>query len=191
MHEDAYRLALVEIVKGSPWCMDALRAVASLRLGSWCIGAGAVRNLVWDHLHGYTQPSRLPDLDVAYFDPQDLSSEAEGALQSALQSLMPDLPWEVTNQAGVHLWFESCFGQPVAPLHSLHEAVASWPEYATCVGVTLDGAQNIDVISPWGLDDLFSMVVRRNPIRASARTYLQRVKQKQYLRRWPRVRVVA
>jgi hypothetical protein len=104
---------------------------------------------------------------------------------------MPDLPWEVTNQAGVHLWFESCFGQPVAPLHSLHEAVASWPEYATCVGVTLDGAQNIDVISPWGLDDLFSMVVRRNPIRASARTYLQRVKQRQYLRRWPRVREVA
>ncbi len=162
MPEDTYRLALVEIVKGSPWFMDALRAVASLGLGSWCIGAGAVRNLVWDHLHGYTQPSRLPDL-----------------------------PWEATNQAGVHLWFKSCCGQPVAPLHSLHEAVASWPEYASCVGVTLDGAENIDVISPWGLEDLFSMVVRRNPIRASARTFLQRVEQKQYLRRWPRVRVVA
>jgi hypothetical protein len=171
--------------------MQALRAVASLGLKSWCIGAGAVRNLVWDHLHGYTQPSRLPDLDVAHFDPRNLSPEADRALQSALEAMVPNLPWEVTNQAGVHLWFERCFGHKVDPLRSLHDAVASWPEYATCVGVTLDGIGNIEVISPWGLYDLFGMVVRRNPIRVSTHTYLQRVNRKRYLERWPKVRVAA
>jgi len=33
--------------------------------------------------------------------------------------------WEVTNQAGVHLWFEREFGHPVHPLRSLVDAVAS------------------------------------------------------------------
>lgn len=33
--------------------MTALRSVRALGLGSWCIGAGAIRNLVWDTLHGF------------------------------------------------------------------------------------------------------------------------------------------
>lgn len=191
MLPDRHGPELVDLVQGSPWFMQALRAVASLRLGPWCIGAGAVRNLVWDHLHGYAQPSRLADLDVAYFDPHDLSPETDTALQSALHTLMPDVPWEVTNQAGVHLWFESHLGQEVHPFLSIHDAVASWPEYATCVGVALNGKGHIEVIAPWGLDDLFGMVVRHNPTRASIQTYLQRVHRKRYLERWPKVSVVA
>jgi hypothetical protein len=171
--------------------MEALQAVASLRLEAWCIGAGAVRNLVWDHLHGRTEPSALADVDVAYFDQADLNPSREKVLQSALQSVAPDLPWEVTNQAAVHLWFESYFGHKVEPLHSLEEAVASWPEYATSVGVTLDAQQEVRILAPWGLEDLFGIVVRRNPTRVSVETYRQRIEQKRYSERWPKVKVFA
>ena len=169
--------------------MDALRAVASLRLPAWCIGAGAVRNLVWDHLHGHAQPSSLPDVDVAYFDEDDLNLETEKAIQSALQGIAPSVPWEVTNQAAVHLWFESYFGHKVEPLRSLEDAIASWPEYATSVGVSLGQRDEIQVISPWGLGDLFEITVRRNPTRVSLETYRQRVEQKRYTQRWPMVKV--
>jgi hypothetical protein len=47
------------------------------------------------------------------------------------------------------------------------------------------------VLAPHGLDDLFAMVVRRNPARVSVATYRQRVAQKRYAERWPRVRVVS
>ena len=170
--------------------MTALQTVRSLQLGSWCIGAGAVRNLVWDHLHGYVEPSRLPDVDVAYFNPQDMSPETDQALECKLEELAPDVPWEVTNQAGVHTWFEDCFGHPVQPLRSLVEAVASWPEYATCVGVALSNRGRTEIIAPWGLEDLFGLVVRRNPARVSLETYRQRTEQKRYAQRWPRVRVL-
>jgi hypothetical protein len=83
------------------------------------------------------------------------------------------------------------FGHPVAPLRSLTEAVASWPEYATAVGLWLDDEDRIRVIAPHGLADLFAMVVRRNPVRVSVETYRQRVAAKRYAQRWPRVRVVA
>jgi hypothetical protein len=56
------------MVHSSEGLMSALVAVRSLGLGSWCIGAGAVRSLAWDTLHGFDKPSALEDIDVVYFD---------------------------------------------------------------------------------------------------------------------------
>lgn len=184
-----YRVELVALVGNCEWLMRALLAVQSLGLSEWCIGAGAIRNLVWDARHGRT--ARLPaDIDVAYFDPANLSSVQDQQLQARLIKLEPEFPWEVTNQAAVHLWFEASFGHPVLPLHTLEDAVASWPEYATAVGVSLSPVGNITIIDPHGLDDLFNMVVRRNPARVSPETYRQRIAQKDYQARWPEVRII-
>ena len=182
---------LIAIVSASSWFMEALRAVASLKLQAWCIGAGAVRNLVWDHLHGHSVPTPLTDVDVAYFDQSDLSPKAEKALQASLEAIASGTPWEVTNQAAVHLWFESYFGHKVEPLGSLEEAIASWPEYATSVGITLRTKEEVKVIAPWGLEDLFGVTVRRNPTRVSLETYRKRVEEKRYSQRWPNVKVIA
>jgi hypothetical protein len=182
---------LVAIAQASAWFMEALQAVRRLDLADWCIGAGAVRNLVWDHLHGFEQPSSLADVDVAYFDAADLSAGRDRWLQSCLAAQWPQVPWEVTNQAAVHTWFEAHFGHAVQPLPSLEAAIATWPEFATCVGVTVDAQGQLRVIAPHGLDDLFGMVVRRNPRRVSVETYRQRVRSKRYGQRWPLVRVMA
>jgi uncharacterized protein len=181
---------LIAIAQESAWFMSALRAVRDLGLTSWCIGAGAVRNLVWDAIHELPIPSDLTDIDVAYFDATELTPECDAALQSKLVAMRPGVPWEVTNQAAVHCWFENHFGHPVPPLLSLEDAVASWPEYATCVGLTLERDNTIKVIAPHGLEDLFAIVVRRNPARVSVDTYRQRVAQKRYAERWPKVKIV-
>src|SRR5476649_826495 len=100
---------LIAIARATPWFMRALDAVRTLGLGEWCIGAGAVRNLVWDALHERREPSALADVDVAYFDAADLAPARDHALQARLHARAPELPWEVTNQAGVHQWFEAHF----------------------------------------------------------------------------------
>lgn len=181
---------LVEIARGTSWFMEALVAVRQLELPEWCIGAGAVRNLVWDSLHGKSSSSQLADVDVAYFDITDTSPQRDQELQRKLQALDPQFPWEVTNQAGVHQWFEEHFGHAVEPLCSLEEAVASWPEFATAVGLSLNQDNSLKVIAPHGLEDLFAIIVRRNPTRVSVETYRQRIAQKRYLERWPQVKVV-
>lgn len=38
--------------------MTVLRTVRRLGLNDWCLGAGFVRNLVWDRLHGYAPRHR-------------------------------------------------------------------------------------------------------------------------------------
>jgi len=181
---------LITIASESPWFMEALLAVRKLELSSWCIGAGAVRNLVWDALHETASPSALSDIDVAYYDGTNLTAERDTQLQQTLASYVPIVPWEVTNQAGVHQWFEGHFGHAVEPLRSLEEAVASWPEYATSVGISIQSNGLLRVIAPHGLQDLFAIVVRRNPTRVSVETYRQRVAQKRYAERWPKVKVV-
>ena len=185
-----FEARLIALAQESSWFWPALLAVRTLNLPSWCIGAGAVRNLVWDSLHGLEPSWTSSDLDVAYFDSTDLCTEREASFESRLASMRPEFPWEVTNQAAVHTWFETAFGHAVDPLTSLEAAVASWPEYATAVGLTLLPDDTIKVIAPYGLDDLFAMVVRRNPARVSVATYRKRVEQKQYRNRWPRVTVV-
>lgn len=181
---------LVSLARNSQWFWPALVAVRNLNLSSWCIGAGAVRALVWDSLHQFSRTSALSDIDVAYFDTTDLSSQRDMSLQSRLASTHPQLPWEVTNQASVHTWYEAAFGFPVPALTSLENAVGSWPEYATSVGLTLLSDDSIKVIAPHGLDDLFAMVVRRNPSRVDVETFRKRVEQKRYRDRWPKVVIV-
>jgi uncharacterized protein len=179
---------LIDIVRQSAWFMSVLSEVRERGLSSWCVGAGAVRNLVWDALHE-SSPSALADVDVAYFDATARPGH-EAQMEAALAAKLPSVPWDVKNQAIVHEWFEGHFGYPAQPLLSLEEAVASWPEYVTCVGLTLTADDRIEVIAPYGLDDLFDIVVRHNPVRASVETYRQRIEQKRYAERWPMVTVL-
>ena len=188
--QQVFERQLVEIAQKTPWFMRVLKAVRLAALPNWCIGAGAVRNLVWDVLHGYPEPSVLPDIDVVYFDPHSVSNEQDVIIQAYLSDACPDVPWEVTNQANIHHWYESYFGQCVAPFFSLEEAVASWPEFATAVGVRLEQDDSLTVIAPHGLDDLFSMTIRHNPLRASLASYHERVAGKRFTDRWPGVTVI-
>lgn len=175
---------LAALVRSSAELMAALSAARSLGLGSWCIGAGAVRTLVWDALHGHAIPTPLADVDLVYFD-ADAPPQRDSELEARLRTAMPSLTWEVTNQVHVHTWFMREFGREVAPLLSLEDGVATWPEYATCVGVSLEDGDAIRVIAPHGLEDLFALRVRHNPARADIDTYRRRVTSKRFAQRWP------
>ena len=83
--------------------MKQLRAARSLGLTDWCIAAGFVRNRVWDHLHGIAPPTPLADIDVLYYDAWDLSKAPEQAYEARLNALEP-APWQVRNQARMHVW---------------------------------------------------------------------------------------
>lgn len=181
----AHRAQLVTLVQRSAELMRQLHAARSMGLPSWCIGAGAVRNLVWDHLHGRATATAVQDVDLVYFDASTLNIESDRQVQEALTGLCPGPLWEVTNQATVHHWYEARFGYPVPPLGSLLEGLATWPETATAVGVWLTEASEIEVIAPFGLEDLFQLRVRHNPARATLEMYRHRVRSKRFAQRWP------
>src|SRR5260221_11529938 len=95
---------VADIIAQDPVGMKQLRAVRALALPDWCIAAGFVRNRVWDHLHGIVPPRPPADIDVLYFDATDLSKDREVEHEKRLDALLPGLPWQVRNQARMHVW---------------------------------------------------------------------------------------
>jgi hypothetical protein len=186
----SYEKQLEQLIQQNEQVMSILRIVRRCNPPEWLVGAGVLRNLVWDYLHGYSQPTPPRDIDVAFFDATDLSPERDAAVTAQLTSLLPDVEWEATNQAAVHLWYADYFGKTVPPFRSTSEAIATWPETATCTAVRLLPDDSLQIVAPFGLDDLFNMVLRRNPARVTDEQFQKRLRDKQILQKWPQVRVI-
>lgn len=190
MTEGAEVARLVKLVRSSQWLMAVLRAAQRCALPDWVIGAGVLRDLVWDTMHGGFHPTRVDDVDVAFFDPRDLSPERDRQATERLGATLTGITWEATNQAAVHRWYEQWAGTAVDPLVSVEDGIATWPETATSVAVRLRDDDSLGVIAPLGLTDLLNGVCRLNPRRVTADTFRRRVQRKQVAERWPNVRIV-
>ncbi len=187
--ESAAASALAELLQRNDWFMTALAVLARCSLPDAWIGAGAVRDVVWGVRYGRFSAADVKDIDVAFFDPCDLGRARDWSAQAALRALA-DLPWEATNQAAVHTWYHEYFGGPaVDPLGSVHDAVATWPETATCVAVRIR-AGGIDVCAPHGLADLLGGVWRVNPVRVTPEVSMARLARQRVRARWPGVTVI-
>ena len=167
--------------------MGVLATARDERLPDWFVGAGAVRDLVWDVRFGHGfDPANVEDIDLVYFDPTDLTKNREHEIEARLGSR-----WDVTNQAAVHTWFHTKFGgEPVPPLTSTVEGMATWPEHATCVGVRLEDDDSLTIAAPHGLGALLDGVWSTNPMRVSPDVAVGRLAKKDPGKRWPRLRVV-
>src|SRR3954467_10334676 len=101
MEEPDHERQLHQILRSNDWLVATLEAVRDCAMPDWIVGGGVIRNLVWDRLHGYTRPTPIADVDVAFYDPNDLSPECEHAFERELLHRMPNVRWDVKNQAAV------------------------------------------------------------------------------------------
>jgi uncharacterized protein len=181
---------LEALVRSTPWLLEALRAARDVDPPDWLVGGGVLRNLVWDRLHGRSRPAPPRDVDLAFFDPTRLDPTRDAEIEAALASRLPGIPWDAKNQAAVHTWYDRVFGPQVPPLRSAADGVATWPETATAVAVRLHADDRLEIVAPCGLEDLFSLVCRRNPRRVTVDHYRRRVLDKRITERWPEVEIV-
>ena len=183
--------ALTRILRADHWLWDVLEAARTVNAPDWLIGAGALRNCVWDSLFGRSERTPPADVDLAFFDPSDLTSARDAAVTAALRAERPTVPWEATNQAAVHCWYADSYGgDPPAPLQSSADGVGTWPETATSVAVRLLADDSLHIVAPCGLTDLLNGILRRNPRRVSLTQFHARLAAKRICDRWPGVRVV-
>lgn len=182
---------LREILERCEWFRGVLQHVATMDPPEWWVNAGVIRDIVWDTVYGDGfKPEKVRDVDVGFFDTQDLTRDCDAAVERALRAENAAIPWDAKNQAAVHLWYPARFGVDVPPFASAPDSIATFPEYAVCVGARLErGALRIE--APYGLTDLLDGIWRRNPARVGTAFFLQRLASKQPWMRWPSVRIVA
>ncbi len=177
-----------------------LRRIPPLQMPNWYLGAGCIAQTVWNSLHGFELTRNIEDYDLAYFDSTDLSEETEERTILKAQLALADLgaTIDVKNEARVHLWYKKHFGNAIRPYRSIEDAIDSWPTTATSIGVRCEENGNLTVYAPFGLDDLFSMIVRHNRKQAeyfltgndstSREVYNQ--KAQKWVRAWPKLVVI-
>jgi uncharacterized protein len=166
-----------------------LARAPQLGLASWYLGAGGVTQTVWNLQHGFEPTHAIKDYDLVYFDSSDLSMDAERAVEEHANQLLGDLgvAVDVTNEARVHLWYAERFGRSIPPYGSVEQAIATWPTTASSVGIT-DGPAGFGVCAPFGLSDLFAMVVRPNKAIVSEAVY--QAKADRWAELWPKLTVL-
>lgn len=182
---------LTDIVRAEPGLMHVLTTVRPLGLPDWRVFSGAVYQSVWNAVTGRPPGYGIKDYDLGYFDP-DTSWDAEDLVIKRVAAAF-DEPFrsmvEVRNQARVHLWFEDRFGEPYTPLRNTDEALTRFVAPAFAVGIRLEADDTISVAAPFGLEDVFSMTLRPNPLRPLAKGWVRTTDNARG--RWPELTVVA
>lgn len=171
--------------------VEVLRRAAGLGLPDWYLAAGCVYQTVWNVATDRDPAQGIKDYDLIYFDPGDLSWEAEDVVIRAGASLFEDLPVvvEIRNEARVHVWYEEKFGIPCVPYDSSEAAIDTFPGMACCVGVRVEDGDRWRVYAPYGLSDVFNLIMRPNPVQATREVY--EAKTDRWRRQWPELAVVA
>lgn len=148
---------IIQVIREDIWMMDILKIVQTMNLPDWWVCAGFVRSKIWDVQHGFTDRTPLQDIDVIYFNQENIDEYEEKMFEDKLKILMPDIPWSVKNQARMHVV------NNLAPYSSAVDGISKFPETATAIGVKLDESDQLLLAAPWGSEDLLNLEVKATP----------------------------
>ena len=210
--QDLKRLG--DIIKRDPFRMRCLRALRALDLPQGYIGAGFVRNAIWDELHARATPTPLNDIDVIYFSgeinpPQSVASADNtlesvpqpqayspnsAAANSGLKAQEQAIEHELARMVPQANWqvknqARMHVAHAHAPYQNCHDAISYWIERETCVAVRLLANDDLDILAPFGLEANFAGTISINPKYPRSEVFKQRLASKNWLTVWPLLKV--
>jgi hypothetical protein len=176
---------ILGFVEGHSHIVRLLNAIDTVTSPDCWIGAGLIRNAVWDELHGICSGAVLDaDVDVVYFDSADTREYRDATIEAWLIERIPEANWSVHNQARMHV------RNGDSPYLDLEDATRHWPETATAIASRMR-ERRVELIAPFGVDDLVNMIVRPTPTFAlKIDAYRVRILAKNWKARWPRLTIV-
>jgi hypothetical protein len=180
---------LQAVLSRSPMVAAILDRWSDIRLPDCWLVAGCLAQTVWNDAFGLPATHGISDIDLVYFDGDDLSQGTEADHAARIRALFAGLGlWlDVKNVARVHLWYAEKFGSALAPYVSTEDAITTFPTTATAVGVQPQ-ANGLRIFAPCGLSDLLGLIVRPNKKKITRPIYDAKVEKWQA--RWPGLRVV-
>lgn len=185
--EDMYTQDLKDILLNNSNIMQILKVLKILEPNAY-LAAGIIRNTVWAYLHGQSYSLENTEVDVIFYDPLDACYIEK--LQKEIVEIFPNMQWDITNQALVHTWYKTDIGENIAQLTSIEHALSLWPETATSVAVRLNDLNEIEYVAPFGLSDLFELNLRWNKKLVSHDVFLNRLKTKNFLGKWSKLKLI-
>ncbi|KAJ4130260.1 hypothetical protein NW768_007243 [Fusarium equiseti] len=179
-----------DVIQQNKTLMTVLERAAGMNLPNWYLAAGALTQTVWNVVTERDPEKGIDDYDLIYFDGSDLSWEAEDQIIQRGKEIFADIPVEVEirNQARVHLWYEKKFGKPCPQHRSSEGSMLTWGTNTALIGVRLRNDGEWDIYAPWGLSDMFRLIVRPNQQIMTEETWNKKVQR--WIRIWPEITVM-
>jgi hypothetical protein len=180
---------LIEVIQKSDFLCQVFSKTNLLGLAQYYVGAGCITQTVWNYLTDRPLTYGIDDIDIVYFDDQNLSYEKEKAVAERAKDCFNDtkLKVDVKNQARVHLWYEHKFGIRTSQYQTLEKAIDTWPTTATALGVR-NRSGIWEVYAPFGLEDIFTLTLRANKKLISEEIYNNKVAK--WTSKWPELKVI-
>ncbi|MFW3371463.1 nucleotidyltransferase family protein [Aliarcobacter butzleri] len=146
---------------------------------------GVIRSLVWDVLHSYKSRTPIYEVDIIYFNKSILEKNIDYSYEKKLSEKFPNINWSVKNQARMHTRNND------EPYESLFDSLSKCPETCTSIAIKLNKNDEIEIISPYGLSDLFRLIVTPTPYYTKRKSYFkQRYTSKNWQNKWGKLRII-
>jgi uncharacterized protein len=181
---------LYNILNRNKSLFNVLEIISQYESEKLYIGAGAIAQTVWNHKFGNKPSYGINDIDIVYYNNKDLNESSEHIILESINKKFPDLSskLDINNQARIHLWYKTIFGYEISPILSMENATERWPTTATSICTRLNKSNNLEIISPFGLNDLFSGIIRANKKQITKEIYTNKVDK--WLKLWPQLIVI-
>ncbi len=179
---------LEEILYKNETLKEVLKRLEKSNLKNYYVGAGCINQTVFNYLHGFRIDANINDYDIVYYD-EDTSYEKEDIVIKYVKNILKDLDIDIDikNEARVHLWYNKKYNASRKPYTSLEDAIARWGTTITCIGVRLED-NNLIVDAPYGLNDLFNMIIRPVKIDFTEEDYIRKVNK--WKKNWPKLTIM-
>lgn len=178
---------LISIVESNKQLMKVFDALDHIGLKNYYIGAGVVAQSVWNNLSGNQLDKGISDIDIVYFNDEQLEESDEQKLKSEIDNFLEEFPlWiDLKNQARVHTWYKEKFGYAIKPYNSLEDAINSWPTTATSLGLRREKSGDWTIYAPFGTTDIFEMKIKPNARQITEEIYMTKVNK--WMKKWPKL----
>jgi hypothetical protein len=181
---------LEKLVFGSKYLNDTLTFLKYYNREKIYVAAGVVAQTVWNNIYGNSPEYGVGDIDLIYFNNNDLSESSEELIFKDISNELRHLQIkiDIKNQARVHFWYKSKFGYDISPVKSIEDGINRFPVTATSIGINYNEFDKLNIYSPFGLDDLFSGIVRANKKQITEKIYYTKVNE--WLKKWPKLQII-
>ena len=178
---------LIKALNSSPSIRTILSHGDCIKLNNWYIAAGVIPTVFWNHILSNDPENYLNDIDIVYYDNNDLTELAEREAEQQLRDTFSDIEHkiDVKNQARVHQWYKDKRGNQISQYTSTEAGIDMWIS-VTAIGVRTE-KNGYKIYAPYGLDDLFSMHVKPNRRIISAERYNKKINK--WKKQWPEITV--
>jgi uncharacterized protein len=179
---------LFDYLRQNPVNVRLMESLADIDLPQCVLTAGCLFQAVWNLKSGNDAGHGVRDYDVFYFYDSDLSWQAEDTVIRGVRERLGSLAEsvEIRNQARVHLWYPQKFGTPYPKLGKVEDGIDRFLVSCTRIGVQVKSGR---LYAPDGLDDLWSGILRMNPLGSGPDLFMK--KSQDYRTRWPWLSIIS